>query len=99
MLIDDTEIVRISRVSTSRQNFSANLNRRIFSREERAVSDVAGVHGKSKLDSKKVEYIKRETYRMYPLQSKENDKKVWSDCTAAIDEVNRRLNRPKKTKI
>ena len=67
--------------------------------EERAISNVAGVLGKSKLDPKRVDYIKRETYRMYPLQSKENEKKVWSDCVAAIDEVNRRLNRSKKSKI
>ena len=57
MLIDNAELVRISRVSTSRQNFSANLNCRIFSREERAVSNVAGVLGKSKLDPKRVDYI------------------------------------------
>ena len=35
---------------------------------------------------------------MYPLQLKENKKKVWSDHVAAIDEVNRRLNRSKKSK-
>ena len=68
VLIDDAEIVHISRVSTSRQKFSANLNRRIFSKEERAISNVAGVLGKSKLDPKRVDYIKSEMYRMYPLQ-------------------------------
>ena len=97
-LINDAEIVCISRVSTSRQNFSANLNRRIFSKEERAISNMAGVLGKSKLDPKRVDYIKSETYRMYPLQWKKNEKKVWSDCVAAIDKVNRRLNRSKKSK-
>ena len=97
-LINDAEIVHISRVSTSRQNFSANLNRRIFSKKERAISNMAGVLGKSKLDPKRVDYIKSETYRMYPLQSKENENKVWSDCVAAIDKVNQRLNRSKKSK-
>ena len=88
-LIDDAEIVRLSRVRSSRQNFAANLNRKLFSEEERVTSNVAGVLGKLKLDVKKVAFIRRETYRMYPLQSKENEKKVWSDCTAAIDEINR----------
>ena len=32
------------------------------------------------------------------MQSKENEKKVWSDCVAAIEEVNRKLNRSKKSK-
>jgi hypothetical protein len=61
----DAEIVRISQISTSRQNFLANLNQ-----EERTVSSVAGVLGKPKLNPKRVDYtcIKRETYRMYPLQ-------------------------------
>jgi hypothetical protein len=61
VLIDDAEIVRISRVSTSRGNFSANFNPRIFSKEEREISNVAVVLGKSKLDPKRVDYIKKET--------------------------------------
>ena len=85
-------------MSSSRQNLAANLNRELFSVEERATSNVAGLLGKLKLDVRKVAYIKRETYRMYPLQSEENEKKVWSDGTTAIDEVNRRLNRPKKNR-
>ena len=97
-LIDDAEIVCISRISTSRQNFSANLNHRIFSKEERAINNVAGVLGKSKLDPKRVDYIKSEMYRIYSLQSKENEKKVWNDCVAAIDKVNWWLNRSKKSK-
>ena len=55
-MIDDAEIVCISQVSTST---SANLNCRIFSKEERAISNVAGVFRKSKLDPKRVDYIER----------------------------------------
>lgn len=69
-----------------RQNFAADLNCAIFSKEKRAASNVAGVLGKSKLDVNKIDYIRSKMLRLYPLQSKENEKNVWSDYTAAIDE-------------
>ena len=50
VMVDDGEIVCLSRVSTSRQNYAANLNREILLEEERAASNAARVLGKMKLE-------------------------------------------------
>jgi hypothetical protein len=59
---------------------------------ERKVSNVNGVLGKSKLDPDKIQYIKKVTFRIYPVSAKESEATEWSNCISAIDEVNRRLN-------
>ena len=94
--VSKEEIFRLSRASASRKKFAANLVRKIFTVEERASSNVKGVLGKQKLDTKKLSYVEKETFRMFPLESKENMKSAWSACVGAIDEANRRLNRKKK---
>ena len=50
-------IMNIRYVSSSR-NFSANLNCKLFTMDERKVSNVNGVLGKSELDPVKVQYMK-----------------------------------------
>ena len=96
--LDSDVIMKIRYVSLSRRNFSANLNRKIFTMAERKVSNINGVLGKSKLDPDKVKYIKKVTFQMYPLSSKESEATEWSNCISAIDEVNRRLNNSKNKK-
>lgn len=91
-------VMKIRYVSSSRRNFSANLNRKIFTVAERKVSNVNGVLSKSQLNPDKVAYIRKVTFRIYPLSSKEIEASEWSNCIAAIDEVNRRLNNTKKNK-
>ena len=82
--------------SSSRMNFAANINRRIFSFTERSMCNVRGKLGKGMLDAEKMEYIKLVAFRMFPLESKETVKTAWNACITAIDEVNRRLNKKKK---
>ena len=76
-------------------NFAANLNRRLFTVEERT-SNVRGNLGKGMLDPERVKYVKEITFSMFPLESKETEKTAWSACVTAIDEVNRRLKKTKK---
>lgn len=76
-------------------NFAANLNRRLFTEEERATSNVRGKANKRMLDVKTVDYIKRVTFRLYPLESSEKDNTAWNACVIAVDEANRRLNKKK----
>ena len=52
--------------------------------------------GKQKLDPAKIAFVHKETFRMFPLESKETLKSAWSQCVGAIDEANRRLNRKKQ---
>ena len=87
---EDMISIRIS--SSSRRNFATNVNRQIFSEEERMTSNVSGTRGKLQL---KVAFIKRVAFQQFPLKAEERAKKAWSDCIEAIDEANRRLNRKK----
>lgn len=90
------QVMRIKQASSSRMNFSANLNRWLFTEDERATSNVRGKMNKRMLDAKIVAYIKRVTFRLFPLENSENLEKAWSACVIAIDEANRRLNKTKK---
>ena len=76
----------------SRRKFAPNLNRKIFTMDERKGSNVQGVLGKSQLDPDKINYIMKVTFGMYPLGSKESEAIEWSNC---ISEINRRLNNTK----
>ena len=91
-------IMNIRYVSSSRRNFSANLNHKLFTMDERKMSNVNGVLGKSKLDPVRVQYIRKVTFQIYPVTSKESEAVEWSSCISAIDEVNRRLNSKKNKK-
>ena len=62
------------------------------------MSNVNGALGKCKLDPEKIEYIKRVTFRTYPLSSKESEAVEWGNSVNVIDEVNRRLNNTKSKK-
>ena len=77
-------------------NFTANLNRRLFTVAERIACNVRGKLGKRMLDPERVNYINEITFSMFPLESRETEKAAWSACVTAIDEVNRRLNKAKK---
>ena len=65
---------------------------------ERKVSIVNGALGKCKLDPEKIKYIKKVTFCMYPLSSKESEAVERGNSINTIDEVNRRLNNAKSKK-
>ena len=88
--------MRIKNCSSSRVNFAANVNRQVFSIEERSNANVRGRAGKELLNPDKVEYIKSITFKLYPREGKETEKIAWNSCIVAIDEVNRRLNKARK---
>ena len=79
--------------SCSRENFTANLNKELFSIEERILSNVKGVMGKKKLDVRKVSYIQQQTFKFFPLTAAENKQRCWARCVRAIDSCNRQLVR------
>ena len=78
--------------SSSTKKFAAKLNCEVFSKEERMKLNVAGTHGKQKLDVSKIAAIKDATFAVYPTDVKQQPT-VWRDCMKAIDEMNRRLVR------
>lgn len=54
--------------------------------------NVAGTHGKEKLDATKVAAIKETTFSVYPTDVR-HQCSVWKQCVKGIDEMNRRLYR------
>ena len=78
--------------SSSVVNFAAKLNCEVFSKEERMKSNVAGTHGKQKLDVNRISAIRDATFFVYPTDARQQYD-VWKGCVRAIDEINRRLLR------
>ncbi len=95
-LLSLEQIMRLKTSSSSRMNFSANLNRRLFTISERTTCNVRGKTGKGTLDPERIAYIKRVTFRLFPLENLETEKAAWGACITAMDEANRRLNKAKK---
>ncbi len=75
----------------SRKNFAAVLNRRIFSEEERKVSNVSGTKGKKKLDPHWIGIIKENVFRYWPFEPGKPKINAWRECIRAIDTTNRQL--------
>ena len=59
-------------------------------------SNVAGKLGKLKLNPVLVDYIKSLTFQHFPLEQNQSKKAEWAQCVIAIDELNRRLNKPRR---
>ena len=72
--------------SCSRSNFAANLVRKLFREDERRQSNVNGKLGKKKLDTKRMQQIRKAVFQMYPCESRENEIHVWAYCCKAVDE-------------
>ena len=87
------QVVRIKACSSSRKNFAANINRQIFTTEERSTRNVRGKQGKECLPPDKINYIRQVSFQMFPLSGQETEKSAWNACVIAIDEVNRRLKK------
>ena len=92
LLKNNSYLESIKLQSSSIKNFAAKLNCEVFSREERIKSNVAGTHGKEKLDVNKIAAIKEATFTVYPTDIR-HQVAVWRDCIKAIDEINRRIYR------
>lgn len=88
-----SRILSIRSNSCSRENLASNLVRELFSKEDRMLSNVKGVHGKKKFDEKKMDYVQLQAFELFPLASTENVKKCWASCVRAIDSASRQLNR------
>ena len=80
----------------SRRNFCAKLNQEVFDEQTRKRSNVAGKLGKLKLNPVLVDYIKCLAFQHFPLEQNQSEKAEWAQCVIAIDELNRRLNKPRR---
>ena len=93
---NEIKVAAIRARSCSRKNFATNLARELFSYDERCSSNVSGTCGKEKLDTKRMEVIKKFCFENFPLSTTENSYKAWHDCIKAIDTAGRSLVRKNK---
>ena len=77
--------------SVSRPNLATVLVRCFFKKEVWMTSNVNGKLGKNKLNPDMIAAIKVATFKMYPLESTENDRAAWRACRKAIDSAGRQL--------
>ena len=63
---------------------AAALVNKLFDTETRLRSNVRG-RGKGKLDPKKIEYVKKKCFEMFPSNRDGDMKKDWDDCIVSID--------------
>ena len=89
-------LLGVKKDSCSRNNFAANMVRRLFPEEERKCSNVKGVLGKKKLDPEKLSQVRKATFQLYPCESGEKEDNSWKLCCKAIDESCRRFNKERE---
>ena len=94
-------LLKLKNESNSRRNFAFKQAERMFTYDERLTSNCQGKRGKKPLDKKRLEVIRKNTLKLWPLENKEDEVGAWHDCRRAIDEggwqLNHRLRLQNKT--
>lgn len=84
---------RIQKTSCSVGNFTVNLVKVLFTKEEMLNKNCSGTRGKEALDSGKLDLVKFCAFKLYSIPPTEQDL-VWKHkCVVSIDEFLRRGNR------
>ena len=89
---------RIQKTSCSIGNFSVNLVKVLFTKDEISNRNCSGTRGKEALDSGKLDLVKYCAFKLYSIPPDAQDK-VWKHkCIVSIDEFLRRGNRSRVQK-
>ncbi|XP_033752935.1 uncharacterized protein LOC117336489 isoform X7 [Pecten maximus] len=83
--LDYNVISEINRSSSSRPNFAWRLARYFYNNDEMRGRNCFGRKGKKAICSKKLNMIHKLVFEYFPLGSEDSAKRMWSDCTVAID--------------
>lgn len=90
---------RIQKTSCSIGNFSVNLVKVLFTKDEMSHKNCSGTRGKGALDSGKLDLVKFCAFKLYSVPEAEQES-VWKQkCVVSIDEYLRRGNRSRVQKI
>ena len=85
-------LLKLRNEASSRRNFAFKQAEQMFTYNERLISNCQGKHGKKPLHAKRLDLIKLNTLKLWPLENKEDEAGAWKDCCKAIDECGRQLN-------
>lgn len=89
---------RIQKTSCSVGNFSVNLVKVLFAKDEILNRNCSGTRGKEALDSDKLNLVRYCAFKLYSIPPEDQDK-VWKQkCVISIDEYLRRGNRSRVQK-
>lgn len=83
--LDYNVITGIYRSSSSRPNFAWRLARYFFTDDEMRGRNCFGRKGKLAVCPQKLTIINRLVFEFFPLGENDSRKRLWSDCTVAID--------------
>ena len=84
--VDDLDsLLLLKNEYSSRRNFALKQAEKLYSKEERLTSNCTGKRGKKQLDQVRLGKIKEATFKLWPLDSKENPTDARKDCKRAID--------------
>ncbi|XP_060086259.1 uncharacterized protein LOC132565628 isoform X3 [Ylistrum balloti] len=83
--LDYNVISEINRSSSSRPNFAWRLARYFYNNDEMRGRNCFGRKGKQAICPKKLNMIHKLVFEYFPLGSGDSAKRMWSDCTVAID--------------
>jgi hypothetical protein len=86
--LSDNEIGKLYRISNSKEDFSVKLVEKIFTFEERLISNCTGKYNKTQYDLKKLNFVKRIIFNYYPS---ETEKDEWLKCIMEIHLKDTRL--------
>ncbi|XP_069132870.1 uncharacterized protein [Argopecten irradians] len=83
--LDHNVISEINRSSSSRPNFAWRLARYFYTNDEMRGRNCFGRKGKQAICSKKLSLIQKLVFEYFPIGPEDSPKRMWSDCTVAID--------------
>ncbi|KAJ7380671.1 hypothetical protein OS493_007037 [Desmophyllum pertusum] len=72
-------LFQLSKKARSRANFAVQLLKELFEPSELEGRNIAGTHGKERVDPEKIEQIKTEVHKYYPVATADIDSR-WQDC-------------------
>ena len=79
----------------TRRSLAAAMVNELFDTETHIDSNVRG-RGKAKLDPRKIEYVQKKCFSLFPSARDADAKKHWDDCIVSIDDKGRELKRKLK---
>ena len=85
-------LLKLGNEASSRHNFAFKQAEQTFTYNVRLTFNCQGKHGRKPLHAEKLDVIKLNTLKLWPLEIKEDEGGAWKDCRKTIDEGGRQLH-------
>ena len=68
----------------------------MVSEDEWVSLNVSGTRGKQAISPETIQYVRKCTFLMYPIEAGENEEAAWKNCIRAIDAASKSLVKKRK---